>query len=78
LPKFFKGATNIFRNRGKKDADGKVIEQYKENETNRPDISEDAKEMLRNHVHFNREIEFYEFAKQRFYRQALSQNLLTQ
>jgi hypothetical protein len=55
-----------------------VIEQYKENETNRPDISEDAKEMLRNHVHFNREIEFYEFAKQRFYRQALSQNLLTQ
>ena len=26
--------------------------------------------MLRQHVHFSREIEFYEFAQQRFYKQA--------
>ena len=46
------------------------MDEYRENVTNRPDITEDAKKILRDHVHFSREIEFYEFAKQRFYHQA--------
>ena len=51
------------------DGEGKVIDEYRENSTNRPDITEEAKKILRAHPHFSREIEFYEFAKQRFYRQ---------
>ena len=70
LPRFFQGAPQKFRNRAKRDGDGNVIDQYKENVTNHPDISKDAKEMLRQHVHFSREMEFYEFAQQRFYKQA--------
>ena len=70
LPHFFRGANQAFRNRSKRDGDGKIIDEYRENVTNRPDISEDAKKILRDHVHFRREIEFYEFAKQRFYRQS--------
>ena len=64
----------MFRNRAKRDGDGNVIDQYKENVTTHPDISEDAKTLLRQHVHFSREIEFYEFARQRFYNQV--QNIL--
>ena len=70
MPHFFRGANQAFRNRSKRDGDGKIIDEYRENVTNRPDISEEAKKILRDHVHFRREIEFYEFAKQRFYRQA--------
>ena len=69
MPHFFKGATQAFRNRSKRDGDGQAIDEYRENVTNRPDISEEAKQILRKHVHFSREIEFYEFAKQRFHRQ---------
>ena len=70
LPRFFQGAPQKFRNRAKRDGDGNVIDQYKENVTNHPDISKDAKELLRQHVHFSREMEFYDFAQQRFYKQA--------
>ena len=70
LPRFFQGAPEKFRNRAKRDGDGNVIDQYKENVRNHPDISKDAKEVLRQHVHFSREIEFYEFAWQRFHKQA--------
>ena len=69
LPHFFKGAIQAFRNRSKRDGEGKVIDEYRENSTNRPDITEEAKKILRAHPHFSREIEFYEFAKQRFYQQ---------
>ena len=62
----------MFRNRAKRDGDGNPIEEYKENVTNHPDVSEDAKKILREHVHFSREIEFYEFARQRFYKQVNS------
>ena len=72
LPRFFQGATQMFRNRAKRDGDGNPIEEYKENVTNHPDVSEDAKKILREHVHFSREIEFYEFARQRFYKQVNS------
>lgn len=70
LPKFFKGASVAFRNRSARDGDGKAIDQYRENVTQHPDLSEEAKEILRQHVHFSREIEFYQFATQRFYKQA--------
>ena len=70
LPRFFQGAPEKFRNRAKREGDGNVIDQYKENVRNHPDISKDAKELLRQHVHFSREIEFYEFAWQRFHKQA--------
>ena len=70
LLRFFQGAPEKFRNRAKREGDGNVIDQYKENVRNHPDISKDAKEVLRQHVHFSREIEFYEFAQQRFYKQA--------
>ena len=69
LPRFFKGASQMFRNRSKRDGNGKIMDQYRENVTNPPDISEEAKNILRQHTHFSREVEFYEFAKSRFYRQ---------
>ena len=37
LPRFFQGAPQKFRNRAKRDGDGDVIDQYKENVTNHPD-----------------------------------------
>ena len=43
LPHFFKGAIQAFRNRSKRDGEGKVIDEYRENSTNRPDITEEAK-----------------------------------
>ena len=62
----------MFRNRSKRDGNGQVIDQYRENVTNPPDVSEEAKQILRQHAHFSREVEFYQFAKSRFYRQVQS------
>jgi dermatan/chondrotin sulfate uronyl 2-O-sulfotransferase UST len=66
VPQFFRGAVNTYFDN---------IEDFKETNKNnfKPPVSEKIKEVVRRN--FTREIEFYQFCRQRLHRQFFAANL---
>lgn len=66
MPKFFSGATNVYFN------EVNLLQKINKNNF-KPPVSHEIKELVRRN--FTREIEFYQFCKQRLYKQYLATQL---
>lgn len=68
MPKFFRGATKVYYD--------EITQMNKINgNAFKPPVSEEIKNIVRRN--FTREIEFYEFCRQRLHKQQLALNLLS-
>lgn len=66
VPKFFSGAPSVYFN------EVNLLQKINKNNF-KPPVSEEIKELVRRN--FTREIEFYQFCKQRLYKQYLAAQL---